>query len=134
MFRLSCEMYDKYNEMPAMVKSGQMLENIEYWNTEKANFWQIDDTCIIQQTSDGFVSVERKYGNELFTLKTSPNNGKARLQSSFVYVTASLGAEAHLFVKSKDRRIHYSDKVMMISGSFFNVLTSSFYFCIFLIF
>ena len=68
--------------------------------------------CIIQQAFDGFVSVERKYGNELFTLKTSPSNGKARLQSSFIYVTASEGNESHLFVKSKDRRIHHSSKVI----------------------
>ena len=56
-------------------------------------------------------SVERKYGNELFSIKTSPTNGKARLESSFIYVTASYGSEAHLFVKSKDRRIHHGDKV-----------------------
>lgn len=91
----------------------QMLEDVKYWTNEKADFWQIDDSCIIQQTTDGYVSVDRKYGNELFTLKTSPSNGRARLQSSFIYVTASLGAEAHLFVKSKDRRIHHSEKVLL---------------------
>ena len=67
--------------------------------------------CIIQQAFDGYVTVERKYGSELFTMKTSPSNGKARLQSSFIYITASEGPESHLFVKSKDRRIHHSEKV-----------------------
>ena len=59
-------------------------------------------------------SVERKLGQELFTMKTSPSNGKARLQSSFLYVTASLGEDSHLFVKSNDRRIHHSRKVTVI--------------------
>ena len=58
-----------------------------------------------------FDSVERRLGQELFTMKTSPSNGKARLQSSFLYVTASLGEESHLFIKSNDRRIHHSRKV-----------------------
>ncbi len=59
-------------------------------------------------------SVERKHGREVFTLKTSPNNGKARMQSSFVYFTASMGDEAHIFVKSNERRMHYNGHTFVV--------------------
>jgi hypothetical protein len=59
-------------------------------------------------------SVDRKIGKEAFALKSSPNNGRARMQSSFFYATASLGDEAHLFVKSNERRIYHD-------GGVFNV-------------
>ena len=32
-----------------------ILENIQYYRTEKADCWIVDDACIIQQTFDGFV-------------------------------------------------------------------------------
>ena len=117
-FSMSCTMYENWSDAPLLAheRSSQTLENVNYWQTEKAHFWQIDEGgCIIQQSFDGYVSVERKYGSELFTLKTSPGNGKARLQSSFIYITASEGSESHLFVKTKDRRIHHSAKVCVIN-------------------
>ena len=52
-----------------------------------------------------------KYKSAYVIYEWSPSNGKARLQSSFIYITASEGPESHLFVKSKDRRIHHSEKV-----------------------
>ena len=61
-------------------------------------------------------SVERKYGNELFTLKTSPSNGKTRMSSSFLYTTASIGPDSHLFVKSNNKRIHSSENVSCNKG------------------
>ena len=61
-------------------------------------------------------SVERRLGTEQFILKTSPANGKAKLQSSFMYLTASLGNEAHLFVKSHERRLHYSNAFVVRNG------------------
>lgn len=119
-FSMSCTMYDSWSDAPisAHERSTEILNNVSYWHTEKAHFWQINEGgIIIQQAFDGFVSVERKYGNELFTLKTSPSNGKARLQSSFIYVTASEGNESHLFVKSKDRRIHHSSKAFTVRNA-----------------
>lgn len=119
-FSLSCSMYDGWSDAPmsAHERSTIILENVEYWHTEKAHFWSIDEGgCIIQQAFDGYVTVERKYGSELFTMKTSPSNGKARLQSSFIYITASEGPESHLFVKSKDRRIHHSEKAFTVRNA-----------------
>jgi len=119
-FSMSCEMYKAgglNKNLSAVDRSIRMLNEVDYWQSEGADFWRIDDKCIIQQTFDGYVSVERKHGNELFSLKTSPGNGKARLQSSFIYVTASTGNEAHLFVKSKDRRIHHSTKAFVVRNA-----------------
>ena len=62
-------------------------------------------------------SVERKIGDEVFVLKSSPNNGKVRLQSSFFYVTASEGEDAHLFIKSNDRRIHHDGGVFAVRNA-----------------
>ena len=61
--------------------------------------------------------VERLYGDEKFVMKLSPGNGKLRFQSSFVYITASVGEEAHLFVKSNERRIHYNGKSFVVSNA-----------------
>ena len=37
-------------------KSMQMLENVEHWQTkDKTHVWRIDDSCLIQQTDDGYV-------------------------------------------------------------------------------
>ena len=93
-----------------------VLTALNNWNCKKFHKCtnSIKGGCIIQQAFDGYVTVERKYGSELFTMKTSPSNGKARLQSSFIYITASEGPESHLFVKSKDRRIHHSEKVCTV--------------------
>ncbi len=73
--------------------------------------------CIFLGFSYLFFSVERKHGCELFTLKTSPSNGKARMQSSFLYLTASMGEESHIFVKSNDRRLHYNGHAFVVRNA-----------------
>ena len=62
-------------------------------------------------------SVERKHGNEVFKLKSSPGNGKARLESTFLYLTASMGDESHIFVKSNDRRLHYNGNAFVVRNA-----------------
>jgi hypothetical protein len=94
------------------------LEEADYWRTEGTDLdcWIINSVKITQ-TRDGLVSVERKHGEELFTIKTSPSNGKARLHSSFMSIPASMGEESHLFVKSNDRRIHYNGKAFVVRNA-----------------
>lgn len=90
-----------------------LLDNTEYWRTDSGlDCWQIGEVSV-QQTRDGLVIVERMGGSQKFLLKTSPGNGKARLESSFAHVTASLGEESHLFIKSDDRRLHYNGQTNM---------------------
>ena len=67
----------------------------------------------VKQTRDGLVIIERQNGSEKFIFKTSPNNGKVKLESSFVHVTASLGEESHMFVKSGNHRLHYNGQTNM---------------------
>ena len=98
-------------------KSIRDLEQADYWRTDQdLDCWLINNVSI-KQTPDGLVSVERKHGNEHFVLKTSPGNGKVRLQSSFLYLTASMGDEAHIFVKSNDRRIHYNGTAFVVRNA-----------------
>ena len=35
--------------------TSKMLENIQFYQTDKADCWIVDDACVIQQTHDGFV-------------------------------------------------------------------------------
>ena len=44
------------------------------------------------------------------------------MSSSFMYATASVGADAHLFVKSNNRRIHSSENVRLIVRDFLTSL------------
>lgn len=118
-FIKTCEDYHySGNTLSSVDKSIQDLENAAYWRTEGTNLdcWVFDNVKITQ-TPDGLVTVERRYGEEVFTLKTSPSNGKARLQSSFMYLTASMGEESHIFVKSNDRRIHYNGKAFVVRNA-----------------
>ena len=73
------------------------------------NCWIVNNIKVIQ-TSDGFVTVER----DSFQLKSSPNNGRARFQSNFVYLTASVGPEPHIFVRSHERRLHYNGELFVV--------------------
>ena len=64
--------------------------------------------------------VERTLENRTKILITaSPSNGKMRLDTSFVQVTASLGDESHMFLRSKDRRLHYNgtNSVFMVRNA-----------------
>jgi len=94
------------------------LEAAQYWRTpdNELDCWTINDVSV-KQTTDGLVTVERRHGNELFSLRTSPSNGKVRLASSFVYLTASMGEEAHVFVKSNERRIHYNGAAFVVRNA-----------------
>lgn len=121
----SCQEYNRpydqsCNPISAVSKSIHDLEAASYWRTEGnqgyLDCWEFDQVKVTQ-TQDGLVSVERKHGEEVFILKASPNNGKARLQSSFMYLTASMGEESHLFVKSNDRRIHYNGKAFVVRNA-----------------
>jgi hypothetical protein len=110
--------YDPSKDMSPIDRSIEALERAEYERSEDTGLdcWIFGD-IIITQTQDGLVSVERRYGREVFVLKTSPSNGKARLGNSFMYVTASMGQEAHLFVKSNDRRIHYNGSAFVVRNA-----------------
>jgi len=94
------------------------LNEAEYWRNSdiEPDCWVINGVQI-KQTHDGLVTVERKYGNEVFQLRTSPSNGKVRLQSSFLYLTASMGDEAHVFIKSNERRIHYNGTAFVVRNA-----------------
>ncbi|XP_040565763.1 uncharacterized protein fest [Lepeophtheirus salmonis] len=113
MFLMSCSL-SATNLAQAIYQSIENLREAEFWRTaDGLNCWGINGV-LIRQTSDGLTTVERQHGAEKFVLKTSPNNGKARLESSFLYVTASLGEEAHIFIKSEDRRLHYNGNSFQI--------------------
>jgi len=94
------------------------LEEANYWRTpdDELDCWTINNVNI-RQTRDGLVTIDRKLGNELFSLRTSPSNGKVRLSSSFIYLTASMGDEAHVFVKSNERRIHYNGAAFVVRNA-----------------
>ena len=98
----------------------EQLEAAQYWRTEAGTDCWIFESIFIQQTLDGLVIVERTldHGAKI-TLKASPSNGKIRLDSNFVQVTASLGEESHMFLRSKDRRLHYNgnNRVFMVRNA-----------------
>ena len=108
MFVESCDC-QRLGMAEAVQLSVDQLDQAEFWiNSQSDNCWDFGGSVFVRQKDDGLVTVERTFGNERFLLKVSPNNGKARMESSFIHLTASLGLESHLFVKSGDRRIHYS--------------------------
>jgi len=94
------------------------LEEAQYWRTPDTDLdcWLINGVSI-KQTADGLVTVDRQHGNEKFSLRTSPSNGKVRLGSSFLYLTASMGEEAHVFIKSNERRIHYNGSAFVVRNA-----------------
>ena len=44
---------------------------------------------------------------EKVLLKTSPGNGKAKIETKFCYITASQSYNPHVFVRSEGSRFHY---------------------------
>ncbi len=50
-------------------------------------------------------------------MRTSPSNGKVKLQTPVMYATASVGDDCHLFVKSSDRRIHYNGMIFAVRNA-----------------
>jgi len=87
--------------------SMEQLDRARYWRTDAGVDCWVIEQVFIQQTEDGLVTVEREVEGDKFVLKTSPNNGKAKIDSSFLLMTASLGEESHVFLRSGDRRLHY---------------------------
>ncbi len=44
-------------------------------------------------------------------------NCQTYFQSSFVYITASVGPEAHIFVKSGERRLHHNGDIFVVRNA-----------------
>jgi len=86
----------------------QQLGGIRFWksNSNVDNI-VIGKTVEIRQTEDGLVTVERILSGEKVMMRSSPTNGKVKINTPGVLLTASLGTEAHLFLRSRERRIHY---------------------------
>ena len=87
----------------------RMLEEAQYWR-EGEDCWRIGSLGV-RQTRDGLVTVERDVGGARVLMKASPNNGKVRFECKEVVVTGSRGEEGHLFLRSGDRRLHYTGQV-----------------------
>ena len=111
LFMESCQ-----REGQAVTTSIQQLDKARYWRTQgNVDCWVIGPV-FIQQTEDGLVIVVREtQQGDKFTIKTSPSNGKVKVDSWFVQMTASLGMESHLFLRSKDRRLHYSGETKVFT-------------------
>ena len=103
LFEESCR-----KEGEALFTCMEQLDRARYWRTEAGVDCWVIEQVFIQQTEDGLVTVEREVQGDRFVLKTSPSNGKAKIDSRFVQMTASLGEESHMFLRSGDRRLHYS--------------------------
>ena len=96
-------------QVDGVTTSIRQLDMARYWRTrENVDCWMIGP-IFIQQKEDGLVIIEKDVGqdNKIF-LRSSPSNGRVRLDSDSVQMTASLGTEAHMFVRSQNRRLHYS--------------------------
>ena len=107
---ISCKLFDQSlnqgNE--AISNCIYLLENAQYWRTaEEVDCW-IFGQLFIKQTQDGMVIIEKLTESGKVILKASPSNGKVKFESSFIHLTASLGPESHIFLKSHDRRLHYN--------------------------
>ena len=103
LFEESCR-----KEGKAVFASMEQLDRARYWRTEAGVDCWVIGQVFIQQTEDGLVIVERELQGDKFVLKTSPSNGKLKFYSNFLQVTASLGDESHVFLRSMNRRLHYS--------------------------
>jgi len=111
LFMESCQ-----REREGVTTSIRQLDKAKYWRTaDNIDCWVIGPV-FIQQTEDGLVIVEKEtQQGDRFLLKSSPSNGKIKLDSRFVQMTASLGAESHLFLRSRDRRLHYSGETKVFT-------------------
>lgn len=110
LFEQSCDMAPW-----AVAQNISRLEEAVYWRSDSnVDCWIISGISV-QQTRDGLTIVERIIGSDRFVLKASPSNGKVRLETGFMQVTASLGDESHLFVRSQDRRLHYNGRNLVFT-------------------
>ena len=72
-------------------------------------------SIFIQQKDDGLVILERKMEDgEKVLFMSSPSNGKIKVDSK-LRLTASVGLECHLFLRSQDRRLHYSGETKVFT-------------------
>eukprot|EP00092_Neocalanus_flemingeri_P041200 GFUD01044860.1.p1 GENE.GFUD01044860.1~~GFUD01044860.1.p1 ORF type:complete len:381 (+),score=96.07 GFUD01044860.1:43-1185(+) len=111
LFKESCQ-----REGQSVSTSIRLLDMARYWRTEAGVDCWVIGHVFIQQTEDGLVTVEREVQHgDNFVLKTSPSNGKVRFDSRFVQMTASLGDESHMFLRSGDRRLHYSGQTKVFT-------------------
>ena len=96
-------------DQEGLVESAAQLERAFYWQTKSLMDCWIFNNIFVQQTVDGLVImfVERTLEDRArISIKASPSSGKMRLDTSFV--TTSLGDESHMFLSSKDRRLHHN--------------------------
>ena len=55
LFQNTCAHFSQTYPASAIEVTSKMLENIQFYQTDKADCWIVDDACVIQQTHDGFV-------------------------------------------------------------------------------
>jgi len=96
-------------QVDGITESIRLLDDTLYWRTnDNIECWKVGP-IFIQQTDDGLVIVEKEaQQGKKVSLRSSPSNGKVKVDSQFVQMTASLGSESHMFLRSTDRRLHYS--------------------------
>ena len=110
LFKESCD-----REGEAVTASIDQLDKAKYWRTENGVDCWVIGQVYVRQMEDGLVTVQRDVHGFNFTLRTSPSNGKVRFDSRFLAVTASLGLEAHVFLRSRDRRLHYNGETKVFT-------------------
>jgi len=103
-------------QVDGVTDSVSLLDKTRYWRTgDNIDCWVIGPV-FIQQKEDGLVIVEKKtqHGNKI-VLKSSPSNGKIKYETRSLQMTASMGTESHLFLRSMDRRLHYNGETMVFT-------------------
>jgi len=103
-------------QVDGVTDSIRLLDNARYWRTgDNIDCWVIGPV-FIQQKEDGLVIVEKEtqHGNKI-VLKSSPSNGKIKYEAETLQMTASMGTESHLFLRSMDRRLHYNGETMVFT-------------------
>ena len=111
LFRESCS-----KQVDGVNLSIRQLDRVRHWRTgDNVDCWVIGPV-FVQQKEDGLIIVEKEtqYGNKV-VLKSSPSNGKIKFESNSVQMTASMGKESHLFIRSSDRRLHYNGETMVFT-------------------
>jgi len=102
-------------QVDGVTTSIRQLDMARYWRTrDNVDCWIIGQ-IFIQQMEDGLVVIEKNVENDKIIVKSSPSNGKVKVDSQFVHVTASLGAESHMFIRSMNRRLHYSGETKVFT-------------------
>jgi hypothetical protein len=77
-----------------------LLEALAYWQEDRwLHCWAASGIRVLQ-AADGLVQVERQGGHGgPVQLRASPANGRLRVATEFLQATASLGEEAHVFLR-----------------------------------